>query len=527
MAILSAWYCPSKFSHSSEMVTKIIGKYLDRLRRDRLTVLFFGKTGVGKSSTLNALFGVNWATDDAVACTKKPQFVDLDASQYGNFPYQQIRIVDLPGIGESLTDDKNYMAYYKKWIPKADCLVWVTQADTRAYKRDEMFLKKLKPLFKPSLFLIVALNKIDYLAVYEGEKQFNIEKREPSEDQLRLIPEKIDDVYGIFQRAVDGKITFDKNQILPYTSFYGWGLDNLKRQILAKTKLTRSPLKIMLDKILSLFPPQTPKTPLRLVIGLNQVDKMIPNGWDERLNTPTKEAKEQIKRRCNDIIKKLSQKTEISEANIEYYSASKRYNLIPLLTKIIQNAYAGFKLDNVKPADPFELADAEVKAFADKERRKMANSVEEKVDSQSKTLDEIKKIIPEANLKLIMDKIQQETKLPPKVAVIGKSGVGKTTTINNLFNAELKTSPTTVGTTKPQIKEFTLSTGGALTVVDLPGYGRSEAEDQEYEKKYQDLIPSCDLVLLILQADTRDFADDIEMINKITKWLKNHPVPKR
>ena len=274
-------------------------------------------------------------------------------------------------------------------------------------------------------------------------------------------------------------------------------------------------------------PPQPPETPLRLVVGLNQVDKMIPNGWNERLNCPTKEAKEQIERRCNDIVKKLSQETEISEQSIEYYSALKRYNLIPLLTKIIQNAYAGFKLDNVKPADPFELADAEVKAFADKERRNMANSVEEKVDSQSKTLDEIKKIIPEANLKLILEKLQKETKLPPKVAVIGKSGVGKTTTINNLFNAQFKTSPTTVGTTKAQIKEFTLSTGGALTVVDLPGYGRSEAEDQEYDKIYQDLIPSCDLVLLILQADTRDFADDIEMINKITEWLKNHPVPKR
>ncbi|MFZ1025814.1 MAG: GTPase [Limnoraphis robusta] len=284
----------------------------------------------------------------------------------------------------------------------------------------------------------------------------------------------------------------------------------------------------MLNQILSRFRPQPPKTPLRLVVGLNQVDKMIPNGWDERLNTPTKEAKEQIKRRCNDIIKKLSQSTEISEANIEYYSALKRYNLIPLLTKIIQNAYAGFKLDNVKPADPFELAsDPETKVFADEQRRKMANSVEEKLDSQSKTLDGVKKIIPEADFQLILEKLQQETKLPPKVAVIGKSGVGKTTTINNLFNAQFKTSPTTVGTTKAQIKEFTLSTGGALTVVDLPGYGRSEAEDQEYDKIYQDLIPSCDLVLLILQADTRDFADDIEMINKITEWLKNHPVPKR
>ncbi len=283
------------------------------------------------------------------------------------------------------------------------------------------------------------------------------------------------------------------------------------------------------NKISSFWAPaKGSKAPLRLVVGLNQVDKMIPGGWDERLNSPTKEAEKEIERKCKDIIKRLGQSAEISEANIEYYSVLKGYNLIPLLTKIIQNAYAGFKLANVNPADPFELADEDVKAFADKEREKMAKTPGRKVDSSEKTLDDIKKLdIPEADLKLILNKLQQETKLPPKVAVIGKSGVGKTTTINNLFNAEMKTSPTTVGTTEAQVKEFTLSTGGSLTVVDLPGYGRSEAEDREYEKIYQELIPSCDLVFLVLQADTRDFSDDIEMIAKITEWLKKNPEPKR
>ncbi len=222
------------------MVEKIL-RYLSQItiylfptKKDKLTVVFFGKTGVGKSSTLNALFGLNWATDNAVACTKKPQFFDLNTSNYAEFPYQQIRVVDLPGIGESLTGDKKYMAYYKKWIPQADSLVWVTQADTRAYKRDEIFLKKLKPLFKPSLFLIVALNKIDYLGVYEGEKPFDIERGEPSNNQLKLIPEKIDDVYGIFQNAIDGKVIFGKNQIIPYTSVYGWGLEKIKLTIFSR-----------------------------------------------------------------------------------------------------------------------------------------------------------------------------------------------------------------------------------------------------------------------------------------------------
>ncbi len=283
----------------------------------------------------------------------------------------------------------------------------------------------------------------------------------------------------------------------------------------------------ILNKLFSLFNAKKSQTPLRLVVGLNQVDKMIPNEWDERLNRPTDEAENEIERRCQDIIKKLGQSAEISKANIEYYSAFKRYRLIPLLTKIIQNAYAGFKLDNVKPADPFELADPEAKAFADKERQKMAKPAEGEVDSHNPTLEEIEKLIPADDFQLILDKFKEETQLPPKVAVIGKSGVGKTTTINNLFNAQLKTSPTTVGTTEAQTKEFTLSTGGTITVVDLPGYGRSEAEDHEYEKIYQDLIPSCDLVFLVIQANAKDFADDIEMITKITKWLKDVPIPKR
>ncbi|MCU0516591.1 MAG: 50S ribosome-binding GTPase [Oscillatoria sp. Prado101] len=269
------------------------------------------------------------------------------------------------------------------------------------------------------------------------------------------------------------------------------------------------------------------QTPVRLVIGLNQVDKMIPDGWDERLNMPTQKAEKEIQRRSEDIIHRLSRHAHISDANIEYYSALKRYRLLPLLTKIIKNAYAGFKLDNVQPADPFDLADPEVKAFADEERRKRAKSKGREVNAKDRMFDEMRKILSEEELNLVLDKFKQERKIPPKVAILGKAGVGKTTTINSVFNAQWKTSHTIVGTTKAQMKEFSLSSGGSLGVVDLPGYGRSVAEDREYEKIYQEMIPSCDLVFLVLQANTRDFADDQEMIVKISEWLREFPTPQR
>lgn len=277
----------------------------------------------------------------------------------------------------------------------------------------------------------------------------------------------------------------------------------------------------------SIFEKASEESP-RLVVGLNQVDKMIVEGWNEKLNAPKEEAEKEIKRRSQDLIKRFSKISDISANNIEYYSALKRYRLIPLLSKIIRNAYAGFKLDNIQPADPFELAGEDVQEFVKAEREKRIQSREGKqVSGKERVFDELQKILSEEDLNTILSKFKKEQEIPPKVAIFGKAGVGKTTTINNLFDAKWKTSHTFVGTTEAQMKEFELSTGGTLNILDLPGYGRSLSEDKEYEKIYKELIPSCDLVFLVVQANTRDFADDEEMINKVSKWLKEAPHPDR
>lgn len=161
-------------------------------------------------------------------------------------------------------------------------------------------------------------------------------------------------------------------------------------------------IKGMLDKVGSSFPKKSDSLPkIRIVVGLNQVDQMIPNGWNERLNSPTDEAEKQIQNRCEDIIRNLNTQIEISELNIEYYSALKRYRLIPLLSKIIQNSYAGFKIGNVNPADPFELADSDVKAAVDKKRREMGTPGKGEDDSNKINLDALKKVMSLEDFNLI------------------------------------------------------------------------------------------------------------------------------
>lgn len=83
--------------------------------------------------------------------------------------------------------------------------------------------------------MTIALNKIDYLGVDEGQQPFNTEQGIPSEDQLKRLPEKIDDIYSIFSTVVDQHLNFQKNQIVPYTSIYGWGLQDLKTKIITRS----------------------------------------------------------------------------------------------------------------------------------------------------------------------------------------------------------------------------------------------------------------------------------------------------
>lgn len=208
---------------------------MNTLKNNIFTVVFFGKTGAGKSSTLNKMFGLTLNTDDAMACTKEPKPIILSRTTHKDLPLEQIRVVDMPGIGESLEADKIYLPFYEKWMPLADSLVWVTQADTRAYKRDQIFLENLIPLFNSSLFLTIALNKIDCLGIDEGEQGFDTHSLEPSSAQLKLLPEKIDNVYSIFKEIIEEHLTFEKTDVLPYSAFYNWGVQNIMKKILTRS----------------------------------------------------------------------------------------------------------------------------------------------------------------------------------------------------------------------------------------------------------------------------------------------------
>jgi predicted GTPase len=274
--------------------------------------------------------------------------------------------------------------------------------------------------------------------------------------------------------------------------------------------------------------PGPPRTePLRLVVGLNRVDEIIPDGWDKRLNQPTDEAAEQIRRKCEDAIGKLADDSGIGPTHLEYYAAEKHYRLHFLLNRVVEHCLAGFKLADAQPRhfEDVEGVDPDVRRFARQERARRLQARSGRPSPQDRLFAELGRFLPPEDMRTLMAKITEEKQRPPRIVVLGQTGVGKTTTVNALFGTNWTTDAVGVGTERAQEETVPLPSGGLIQIVDVPGYGRSLPEDARYEAIYERIVPTCDLVLLVLQADRGDFADDLEMIAKLGGWLATPPAP--
>lgn len=115
--------------------------------------------------------------------------------------------------------------------------------------------------------------------------------------------------------------------------------------------------------------------------------------------------------------------------------------------------------------------------------------------------------------KTAVDKaFNEQIKEPFRVAVIGQSGVGKSSTLNHLFGLTLPVSDIEEGTTEVIEKVFKMPSGLDLSIFDMPGLLQSRKKDAQYVKMYQKILPKCDVILYIMRANARNIGDDCDII---------------
>ena len=176
-------------------------------------IAFFGKSGYGKSSTINAFFGKNvMETSDVDACTRRCNCLDYEISD-GNY----LSFGDFPGIGESEYRDQEYLKMYGDFMDHVGVIVYIIRADARDYSIDEKAYDTIFKNKKNNDKVIIAINQCDKIEpITRGTW------KEPSEEQMENIKEKINFIKKKFQ---------PRYEVIPYSASTGWNMNALAEEI--------------------------------------------------------------------------------------------------------------------------------------------------------------------------------------------------------------------------------------------------------------------------------------------------------
>ncbi|MBY4598009.1 50S ribosome-binding GTPase [bacterium BD-1] len=164
-----------------------IERRIRKLRNYSPRIGVFGKTGAGKSSLCNALFGSEKsAVSNSASCTR--ELVELRLGEEEN----RIILVDAPGICEDTTHHE-YVELYREQLPKLDLVFWVIGVTDRALAPDLDFYRthiQSKEGMPPVVFV---LNQSDIAAPQgwdETHRAPSKEQRETIDARKSLIGEK-------------------------------------------------------------------------------------------------------------------------------------------------------------------------------------------------------------------------------------------------------------------------------------------------------------------------------------------------
>jgi uncharacterized protein len=209
---------------------EIMTKLASEVEEHPPTIGVVGVSGVGKSSTINALFKTDLATSNTVARTKQFEDVNLSVNFHVNSdarpdqagdpesqPQQQVRLrmVDAPGLGEDVARDGGYLELYHRELPRCDVILWVIAARNRAIALDQTYLRELAEFHDKIVF---GISQADLVEPLDWRESYNIPSR-AQEDNLKAITQD--------RRARLASVIGRDPTMIYYSARYGYNLEQL------------------------------------------------------------------------------------------------------------------------------------------------------------------------------------------------------------------------------------------------------------------------------------------------------------
>jgi len=124
-------------------------------------------------------------------------------------------------------------------------------------------------------------------------------------------------------------------------------------------------------------------------------------------------------------------------------------------------------------------------------------------------------VFPQSLRESLVNKISEAIDYEPVIGVMGKTGAGKSSVCNALFQGEVCEVSDVEACTR-EAQELRIRFGKrSLKIIDIPGVGENALRDKEYEDLYRTLLPSLDLILWVIKGDDRAFSADEHFYNNV------------
>lgn len=201
----------------------LVDRIAEEFRKAPPTIALIGVSGVGKSSTINAMFKTQLTVSPTVRGTTRwsSHRFSLEGRKVLNRDLASALVVyDAVGLGEDIRLDANYLSRYREHLPKCDVAIWISTARNRAVALDQTYMQEVSEQLGP---VVIGLNQVDLIEPLDWSEGYNIPSKTQAAHLASIVADRTEKYAAVLKRSVP---------IVPYSARRFYNLSTLFKEVM-------------------------------------------------------------------------------------------------------------------------------------------------------------------------------------------------------------------------------------------------------------------------------------------------------